>query len=66
VCACSTKPKATTPTYPSECLEEADKEFEAAASNVSERIDNLNIGSIAISAAVGNVVGEVVNRVLFD
>jgi len=66
VCACSTQPKATAPTNPAECLEEADKEFEAAASNVSERIDNLNIGSIAISAAVGNVVGEVVNRVLFD
>jgi hypothetical protein len=63
VCACSTKPKATPPTHPAEYL---DKEFEAAASNVSERIDNLNIGSIAISAAVGNVVGEVVNRVLFD
>lgn len=66
VCACSTETKDSAPTRPSECLEVADQEFEAAASNVSERVDSLNIGSIAISAAVGNVVGEVVNRVLFD
>mgnify|MGYP000506347611 CR=1 FL=1 len=66
VCACSTEPADNPPTRPSECLETADREFEAAASNISERVDNLNIGSIAISAAVGNVVGEVVNRVLFD
>ena len=66
VCACSTHRADTPPAHPARCLEEADRDFEAAASNVSERIDNLNIGSIAISAAVGNVVGEVVNRVLFD
>lgn len=66
VCACSTQPAKSPPSGPSECLETADREFEAAANNVSKRIDNLNIGSIAISAAVGNVVGEVVNKVLFD
>jgi hypothetical protein len=66
VCACSTEPKTSAPTRASECLETTEREFEAAASNISERVDKLEIGSIAISAAVGNVVGEVVNRVLFD
>lgn len=66
VCACSTEESKPAPTYPAACLEDANSEFDLAAENVEERIDNLNIGSIAISAAVGNVVGEVVNRVLFD
>lgn len=66
VCACSTHEEMAPPTYPSECIQEADAEFDLAAASVAQRIDNLEIGSIAISAAVGNVVGEMVNRVLFE
>lgn len=66
VCACTTHSGSDQPESASECLQRVDDQFEAAAEEIEKKANGMNISGIAISAAVGNVVGEVVNRVLFD
>lgn len=66
VCACSTHDTQSPPSSPSECLRDTEAEFDLAASSLGEKMSNLDIGSVAISTAVGSVVGEVVKRVVFE